>query len=134
MAGSRVADKFSTQFGSMLLGSALGVNLNSAINVDTPVFLIDTPTKFRIRAVALTNGSINPTTARFTLNTGALATGVAVVTAVTPALASSAVVQDLTIASTNAITGTGTLYINLGTAQGAAATADIYIYGDILTG
>jgi len=25
------------------------------------------------------------------------------------------------------------LYINVGTAQGAAATVDLYIYGDILT-
>ena len=134
MAGSRVASKFATQFGSFLLGSVLGVNLNSLANVDTPVFLGDTPTKFRVRAVAMTNGSINPTTARFTINTLPLGAGVAIVTAVTPALSSSAVVQDLAIASTNAITGTGTLFINLGTPQGAAATVDIYIYGDILIG
>jgi hypothetical protein len=54
------------------------------------------------------------------------------VTAVTPALASAAVVQDLTIASTNAVSQ-AYLYINVGTAQGAAATVDLYIYGDILT-
>ena len=41
-------------------------------------------------------------------------------------------VQDLTIASTNAVSQ-AYLYINVGTAQGAAATVDLYIYGDILT-
>ena len=133
MPGSKVAQKTASQFGSVLLGYALGVNLNSATNVDTPIQMIDSPTKFRVRAVAMTNGSINPSTARFTINTGALGTGTAVVTSVTPSLASSSVVQDLSIASTAAITGTGTLYLNLGTAQGAAATVDIYVYGDIYT-
>jgi len=133
MAGDKVSNKLAAQFGYILLGSAMGVNLNSATNVDTPIAMIDTPTKFRVRAVAMTNGSINPTTARFTINTAVSAGGTAVVTAVTPSLASSSIVQDLSIASTNAITGTGNLYLNLTTAQGAAATVDIYVYGDIYT-
>ena len=133
MAGEKVSNKLAAQFGYILLGSAMGVNLNSATNVDTAIAMIDTPTKFRVRAVAMTNGSINPTTARFTINTAVSAGGTAVVTAVTPSLSSSAVVQDLSIASTNVITGTGNLYLNLTTAQGAAATVDVYIYGDIYT-
>ena len=133
MAGSKVAPRTAAGFGSILLGSAMGVNLNTATNVDTVIQMIDTPTKFRVRAVAMTNGSINPTTARFTIQTGALVSGTAVVTAVTPSLGSSSVVQDLSIASTAAITGTGALYLNLTTAQGAAATVDIYVYGDIYT-
>lgn len=131
MAGSRVANRYASGFGSVLLGSAIGVNLNTATGIDTLIQLVDTPTKFRVRAIAVTNGSINPTTARFTIQTGAGATGVAVVTSVTPSLASTAVVQDLTIASTNTITGTGALYLNLATVQGAAATVDVYVYGDI---
>jgi len=133
MAGDKVGTKLAAQFGSILLGSAMGVNLNTATNVDTVIPMIDTPTKFRVRAVAMTNGSINPTTARFTINTAVAAGGVAVVTAVTPSLSSAAVVQDLSIASTNTISGIGALYLNLGTAQGAAATVDIYVYGDIYT-
>lgn len=133
MAGSKVAPRTAAGFGSILLGYALGVNLNTATNVDTPIQMIDTPTKFRVRAVAMTNGSINPTTARFTIQTAVLQGGTAVVSSVTPSLASAAVVQDLSIASTNAITGTGSLYLNLATAQGAAATVDIYVYGDIYT-
>jgi hypothetical protein len=133
MAGDKVSNKLAAQFGYILLGSAMGVNLNTATNVDTPIVMIDTPTKFRVRAVAMTNGSINPTTARFTIQTAVLQGGVAVVTAVTPSLSSSAVVQDLSIASTNVITGTVNLYLNLTTAQGAAATVDIYVYGDIYT-
>ena len=133
MAGDKVATKLASQFGSVLLGSAIGVNLNTATGVDTPIAMIDTPTKFRVRAVAMTNGSINPTTARFTINTLPATGGVAVVTSVTPSLSSAAVVQDLSIASTNTISGTGNLYLNLGTAQSAAATVDIYVYGDIYT-
>ncbi len=131
MASSNVGSKYPQGFGSILLGSAIGLNLNLGTNVDIPITLVDTPTKFRVRAVAMTNGSINPTTARFAIQTGALGTGVGVVTSVTPSLASAAVVQDLTIASTNTITGTGLLYINLTTPQSAAATVDIYVYGDI---
>jgi len=131
MAASRVANKFPSGFGSILLAVVNGLNLNAT--GDTFVPFTDTPTKFRTRAVAMTNGSINPTTARFSINTGALVTGTQLVATVTPALASSAVVQDLTVASTNAISGVGGVYINVSVAQGAAATVDIYIYGDILT-
>jgi hypothetical protein len=133
MAGSRVANKLAANFGSYLLGSVTGLNLNAANGTDVFVPFPDTPTKFRVRAVAMTNGSINPTTARFTINTAAAAGGTAIVSSVTPSLASASVVQDLTIASTATVTGIGGLFINLGTQQGAAATVDIYIYGDIYT-
>ena len=43
-----------------------------------------------------------------------------------------AVVQDLTVANTNAWSQQY-LYVNVSVAQGAAATVDLYIYGDILT-
>jgi hypothetical protein len=133
MPASRVANKLPAMFGSILLGYQLGVNLNAGTNVDQAIALIDTPTKFRVRAVAMTNGSINPTTARFAINTAAAGGGVGVVTTVTPSLSSAAVVQDLTVASTNTITGTGNLYLYLTTPQSAAATVDIYVYGDIYT-
>jgi hypothetical protein len=127
MASSRVANKLPSQFGSILLAVVPSLNLNAT--GDTFVAFADTPTKFRIRAIAMTNGSINPSTARFTVQSAASA---AIVTSVTPSLASSAVVQDLSIASTNAYSQ-AYVYINVGTAQGAAATVDLYIYGDILT-
>lgn len=130
MSSSRVSNKLPSQFGSILLAVVAGLDLNTT--GDTFVAFADTPTKFRIRAIAMTNGSINPTTARFTVRTAASAGGTAIVTAVTPSLASSAVVQDLSIASTNAFSQ-AYVYINVGTAQGAAATVDLYIYGDILT-
>ena len=133
MAGSKTGTKLPSQYGSILLGSLIGVNLNLGTNVDQQIPLLDTPTKFRIRAIAMTNGSINPSTARFTINTAAAGGGVNLVSSVTPSLASAAVVQDLTIASTNTITGTGVLYLYLTTPQSAAATVDIYVYGDIYT-
>lgn len=129
MAGSRVANKLPSGFGSILLAVVPSVNLNAT--GDTFVTFPDTPTKYRIRAVSLTNGSINPTTARFSINVGAAVTGTQLVATVTPSLASAAIVQDLSINSTNAITGSS-VFINVSVAQGAAATADIYIYGDVL--
>ena len=130
MAGSRVANKLPSGFGSILLAVVPSFNLNAT--GDTLVAFPDTPTKFRVRAVAMTNGSINPTTARFSINTAAATGGTSVVNTVTPSLASAAVVQDLTIASTNAFSQS-ILYLNVSVAQGAAATVDIYIYGDVLT-
>ena len=133
MASSRVANKLPSQFGAILLASYAGVNLNAGTNVDLQITLPDTPTKFRVRAIAVTNAFINPTTARYAIWTGAAGTGTNIVTTVTPSMSSAAVVTDLSINSTNAISGTGNLYLYLTTPQGAAATMDIYIYGDILT-
>ena len=130
MASSRVANKLPSQFGSILLAVVPSLNLNAT--GDTFVAFPDTPTKFRIRAIAMTNGSINPTTARFSVQTAASGGGTAIVTTVTPSLSSAAVVQDLTVANTNAWSQQY-LYVNVSVAQGAAATVDLYIYGDILT-
>jgi len=131
MAGSRVANKLPSGFGSILLAVVPSLNLNAT--GDTLVAFPDTPTKFRIRAVSLTNGSINPTTARFSINAGPAVSGTQFVSTVTPSLASAAVVQDLTVASTLATSNSPLVYINVSVAQGAAATADIYIWGDVLT-
>jgi hypothetical protein len=131
MSAPRVANKLPSGFGSVLLGKLIGVNLNATVNTDQYIPFPDTPTRCRIRAIAVTNASINPTTARYAIYTGALTTGTNIVSTVTPSMASSAVVTDLSIASTNAITGAGGLYLNLSTAQGAAATMDIFVYGDI---
>jgi hypothetical protein len=133
MASSRVANKLPSQFGAILLASYVGVNLNAGTNVDLQITLPDTPTKFRVRAIAVTNASINPTTARYAIWTAPGGTGTNIVTTVTPSMATAPVVTDLSIASTAAISGVGNLYLYLTTPQGAAATMDIYIYGDILT-
>jgi hypothetical protein len=77
MAASRVANKLPSGFGSILLAVVPSFNLNAT--GDTLVAFPDTPTKFRVRAVAMTNGSINPSTARFGIYTAAAAGGMMVV-------------------------------------------------------
>jgi len=132
MAGSNIGSKLPSQLGYVLLGQVTGANFNQVADVQIP--LIDTPTKFRVRAVCLTNASTNPTTARFGIFSGTAGSGTTIVNAsTTPSLATAATLQDLTVTETTSITGTGSIYLNLTTAQGAAATVDIYVYGDILT-
>ena len=132
MAGSNIGSKLPSGVGNILLGVVIGANFNQVADVQIP--LIDTPTKFRVRAITLTNGSINPTTARFGVFSGAGATGTTIVSAsTTPSLATAATLQDLSIAATTSITSTGSIYLNLTTAQGAAATVDVYVWGDILS-
>ena len=132
MAGSNIGSKLPNGVGNILLGVVIGANFNQVADVQIP--LIDTPTKFRVRSVTLTNGSINPTTARFGIFSGAGGTGTTIVKAsTTPSLGTAATLQDLTVTETTAISGTGSIYLNLTTAQGAAATVDVYVWGDILT-
>ena len=109
-----------------LLASAQGVNLNSV--ADTIASILNAAS-YSVQEVIVANASINLTTAQLAVYSGPGATGVAVKTAyaLTGNSASDKVV--VTAASdTDSLTG-DVLYIRCTTAQGAAATADVYIYG-----
>lgn len=113
-----------------LLASAQSVNLNSVGDTVAPILVAG-----RVSAayILLTNASVSLTTAAFAVYTAPTAGGTAILspTAASGATAASVVVN--TGATTfAAITGTN-LYIRNTTAQGAAATADIFIYGYDLT-
>lgn len=94
------------------------------------------PATWIIRRIVVQNASINLTTAAGGFYTGAGKTGTVIVAAAqtyTP-LTASTIWMDLTLAA-GVLTGTAalvatTIYFALTTAQGAAATADIYIWGD----
>lgn len=113
-----------------LLASAQGVNLNSV--ADTVANVLNAST-YSVQDIIVANASVDLTTAQLAVYSGPGATGVAVKTAyaLTGNSASDKVV--VTAASdTDSLTG-GNLYIRCTTAQGAAATADVYIYGYDLT-
>ena len=109
-----------------LLGVVKGVNVNALGDTVIP---INTATTYSVANVVLTNASISLTTALAGVFTAASAGGTAIVAnAALSGLTGSTIVSQRTVASTVAQT-TQNLYFNVGTAQGAAATVDVYVYG-----
>jgi hypothetical protein len=119
--------------GRMCLGVLKGANFN----VDTDQAIpIPTGGPFVIRQVIVTNASTNLTTAAGGFYTAASKGGVAFVanTQVFTACTAATKVQDCTLAAAgdDDTSSASTLYLSLTTPQGAAATADVYIFGDLL--
>lgn len=113
-----------------LLASYQGVNVNAT--GDTVLPIIDTGS-YSVSNVIFTNASTSLTTALAGVFTAPSAGGTAIVAnAALSAMTGSTVVSQRTVASTAAQTGQN-LYVNVGTAQGAAATMDVFVYGYDLT-
>ena len=109
-----------------LLASAQGVNLNSVADTLAPIL---NATSYSVQNIIVANASVNLTTAQLALYSGPGATGTAVKTAYAlTGNSTSAKVVETAATSTDALTGDN-LYIRCTTAQGAAATADVFIYG-----
>lgn len=109
-----------------LLASYQGVNLNQTGDTVLP---INNSTSYSISNVIVTNASTSLTTAAAGVFTAPNAGGTAIVAnAALSACTSPSVVSQRTVASTAAQSGQN-LYVNVGTAQGAAATADVFVYG-----
>jgi len=109
-----------------LLAVATGVNVNAT--GDVAVLNIANSANWSVANVVFTNASTSLTTAAAGVFTAPGASGAIVSNAALSALTGSTVVSQRTVASTAINTGQY-LYINVGTAQGAAATMDVYIYG-----
>jgi len=110
-----------------LLAVATGVNVNST--GDQATLAINNASSYSVSNVVFTNASISLTTAAAGLFTAPAAGGTGLVAnAALSALTSSTVVSQRTVAST-ALQTAQNLYLNVGTAQGAAATMDVYVYG-----
>jgi len=110
-----------------LLAVFTGVNVNAT--GDTAKLTIANASNWSVSNVVFTNASISLTTAAAGLFTAPSGGGTAIVAnAALSALTSSTVVSQRTVASTAIQTGEN-LYVNVGTAQGAAATMDVYVYG-----
>jgi hypothetical protein len=110
-----------------LLAVATGVNVNAT--GDQAVLQINNSTNYSVSNVVFTNASTSLTTAAAGLFTAPSAGGTGIVSnAALSALTGSSVVSQRTVAST-ATQSAQNLYLNVGTAQGATATMDVYVYG-----
>ena len=110
-----------------LLAVATGVNVNAT--GDQAVLQINNSTNYSVSNVVFTNASVSLTTAAAGLFTAPSAGGTAIVSnAALSALTGSTVVSQRTVAST-ATQSAQNLYLDVGTAQGATATMDVYVYG-----
>ena len=106
------------------------------MNIDTDqAITIANATKYIVRGVTVTNASINLTTAAGGVYNAASKGGDAIVanSQVYTALTAATKFVDLTLAITDTVQTASTLYLNLTTKQGSAATADVYIWADILS-
>lgn len=109
-----------------LLASYQGVNVNATGDTVLPVINTNS---YGLSNVIFTNASVSLTTAAAGLFTAPSAGGTGIVAnAALSAMTASTVVSQRTVASTALQTGQN-LYLNVGTAQGAAATMDVYVYG-----
>lgn len=114
------------------LGRLKGANFNVTTDQAIPI----NSSRYVVRKIVVNNASISLTTAAGGVYTATAKGGTALVAAgqVYSALTASTKFVDLTleaVAGTDVVTAT-TLYLSLTTAQGAAATADVYVYGDAL--
>jgi len=110
-----------------LLGVLVGVNVNATGDNAIPVF---NTSSFSVTNFIVTNASTSLTTAVAAVYPAANAQGTAIVAASTALSGNtgSTVVNQLTVAST-LVQSTQNIYFRVTTAQGAAATADVYVYG-----
>ena len=137
MDANKVGSLLPQQFGGILLGKLIGANMDST--ADQRIVMLSNPSKFILRRIVVTNASISLTTAAGGVYTATSKGGTAVVASsqAYSSLSASTLFLDLTLntsgsASTTVKSSIPNLYLSLTTAQGAAATADVYVYGDIL--
>jgi hypothetical protein len=114
-----------------LLASAKAVNLNAV--GDTVAKLLNDSGNVSVQSIIVANASINLTTAELAVYTGPGATGTAVKTAYALTGNSSSAKVVVTAATSTDAIDVDQLYIRCTTVQGAAATADVFIYGYDLT-
>jgi hypothetical protein len=110
-----------------LLAVATGVNVNAT--GDQAVLRIINAQNYSVSNVVFTNASVSLSSAAAGLFTAPSAGGTGIVAnAALSALTGPTIVSQRTVAST-ATPVSQILYLNVGTAQGAAATMDVYVYG-----
>ena len=114
-----------------LLASAQSVNLNAV--GDTVAKMINDSGYVSVQSVIVANASVDLDTAQMAVYTGAGATGTAIKSAYALSGNSSSAKVVVTAATSTDAIDVSQLYIRCTTAQGAAATADVYIYGYDLT-
>lgn len=127
-----------------LIGVLLGVNANSATTDFAIPLLLLPGANFVIDSVLLNNASTSLTTATYGVFTAAAAGGVTIVAngatnlssltvATSNLIGTLAATATTTVFNQATLTTPSTIYVRTGTAQGGAATYDIYIWGKVLT-
>jgi hypothetical protein len=114
-----------------LLASAQAVNLNAV--GDTVAKLLNDSGFVSVQSIIVANASVDLTTAQLAVYTGPGATGTAIKTAYALTGNSSSAKVVITAATSTDAIDVSELYIRCTTAQGAAATANVFIYGYDLT-
>lgn len=114
----------------VLLGVLKGANMNTT--ADQAIAMIQG--NWIPRRFVFTNASLSLSLAAGGVYDAASKGGNAIVSAaqIYTSLNSAVRFIDATIAITNRIFSTQTIYLSLTTGQGSTATADLYVYGDIL--
>jgi hypothetical protein len=114
-----------------LLASAQAVNLNAV--GDTVAKLLNDSGFVSVQSIIVANASVDLDTAELAVYTGAGATGTAIKTAYALSGNSSSAKVVITAATSTDAIDVSELYIRCTTAQGVAATANVFIYGYDLT-
>jgi len=116
-----------------VIAKKTGANMNSTADQTMAVTIPSGHTTYVIDKIEVTNASTSLTTAAGGFYTAASKGGTAIVanTQVYSSLTAAGKVLNPTIAVTDTETA-ATLYFSLTTAQGSAATADIYVVGHVL--
>ena len=114
-----------------LLASAQAVNLNAV--GDTVAKLLNDSGFVSVQSIIVANASIDLTTAQLAVFTGPGATGTAIKSAYALTGNSTSAKVVVTAATSTDAIDVSELYIRCTTAQGAAATANVFIYGYDLT-
>ena len=137
MDANKVGSLLPQQFGGILLGKLIAANMN--VTTDQQITMFSNPSKFVLRRIVVTNASTSLSTAAGGIYTAVSKGGTAVVAAsqAYSTLTTSSLFLDLTLntagnANITVKSSVPNLYLSLTTAQGSAATADVYVYGDIL--
>ncbi len=114
-----------------LLASAQGVNLNSV--GDTVAAMVNDSGSVSVQSIIVANASVDLTTAQLAVYTGPGATGTAIKSAYALTGNSTSAKVVVTAATSTDAIDVDKLYVRCTTVQGAAATADVFIYGYDLT-
>jgi hypothetical protein len=109
-----------------VIASAQSVNLNAVADTVAQIFAAG---NVSVQSIIVTNASVSLSTAQLAVYTGPGATGTAVKTAYALSGNTSSSVVVVTAATSTALITGDNLYIRCTTAQGSAATADVFIYG-----
>lgn len=114
-----------------VLASAKGVNLNAV--GDTVAAMLNDSGNVSVQSIIVANASVDLDTAQLAVYTGPGATGTAIKTAYALSGNSTSAKVVVTAATSTDAIDVDKLYVRCTTVQGAAATADVFIYGYDLT-